>query len=444
MAVRFHRPLDAGSGKALTVGRRPYTDMLMACWFAMPRAIEADGRTWTAGVNGALVARADIGNPFASVLVPVNPGGEVIVLETGIERRWTVDESFSDDHNNPSFLMETDRPPVIFSTRHNGDAAVRVRKGTTPLDLDTLGPVVDVPFTGRVSYAHTWRRPNTDRVILLTRSTAGDSSVHPHRWWCARVSDDYCDTWGAERFLIRWDDQGYLQSVLSGDTVHIQASVHPTRTTQQSIWYLAIDLDSGDITHRDGTVIGNVLAGTDLPLYSPDLDLVEPIADDTDRTWPEAIAADSGHVWSQYHPDDMDGGMYRYAHWDGEAWVVEDVVPTGGRFTDDIDPIYGEHSKQPYQGGASFDVDGDLWLGRRRVDTDGWWAIERWERDDGEWSLAETVAQHPTLRLVRPYCPWNRAVGPRVTWNTVSTYTGFGQYIARADWEGLHSWPGLT
>lgn len=419
--------LSGNPGEILEVAATEYFDAQMACWFSLPRAIEVGGQTFVGGVQSCTVGPDEWDNPWFGILFPIHPGGNVIAVELGVPKRHRMYQSYSDDHNNPSFLFRSDKPPVVFITQHNADNHVKYRVGTTPLDLATLGPPQEIDFTavgGSVSYSQTWAY--NDTVVCICRT--GNPTV---RYWSAAISQDYCATWSAPVQLIDFNDQGYIMSNQIDDVIHCMATVHPSRTTQQSIWYLGINLSNGNITRRDGTVIAN-LSGTNLPLITGDLDLVYAIPDGDVRSWPKDVGPDGTLVWAQWHDvNEPDGGDYKHARWDGSKWITSSICPNGGRWVN-WPLVAGD--QQSYRGGASVDQDGDVWVSRKR--SDNHWAIERWHRSGELWSLEETVASSASRRLVRPYCPPGRTTGPRVIWNEVEQYTSPGQYRAGLDWEG--------
>lgn len=431
------KTITAGSGKGLRVAATDYTDGHMACWFSLPRAIEADGRTFIGGVQSSTAS--DYNDVYSS-LFPVHNGGKIVTIECGVPKKFVDYNSYSDDHNNPSYLFFSDKPPVTFVTQHNADDGVIVRKGTTPLDLTTFGEPEMLDFTAvgsAISYSQTWRRAGQDKVICLSRMKipGGSTYIHKPVYWSLAISEDYCETWSNKQVLIDFTDQGYIMSNLDPDgvTLHVGGSMHPDRNFGQSIIYFSINLDTGDIKKRDGTVIANV-DGTNLPLsYNTDPDQVFTVSE-PDRTWIKDVGPDGSIVWAQWNQDTEShtGGDYKHAKWNGGAWSTTSIVGNGGAFGNN--PV-ANGGTQTYRGGASVDPNGDVFLSRKRPD--GRWAIERWTLS-GSWSLAETIHESLT-RLIRPYCPVNRVSGPRVIWHEVYEYTSPGLYRAAARWEGYPS-----
>src|SRR5690606_2100547 len=108
----------------------------MPCWFAFPRAIEFDGVAHIGGLRSCTVPRDMYDLPLAALFNQITPGGHV-VSESSDGQHQVVYRSFSDDHNNPSYIMEPGKPPLVFITEHNAYNYVSLRIGTTPGDLTT-------------------------------------------------------------------------------------------------------------------------------------------------------------------------------------------------------------------------------------------------------------------------------------------------------------------
>lgn len=426
---------DGGVPRDAASATRPTEfDGLLACWFSMPRAVEVGGRTWAGGVESAVVAADRYDDPLAA-LEPDEPGGNVYAVENRVDTRYLLMESDSDDHNNPSFLLHPDKPPVVFITEHGADDVVSYRVGTTPLDLSTLGPIRHITYEGHgshTSYSQTWAQPGTDRVVCLSRLTDPGAGIFTApRFWSVSVSEDWCETWQPAQKLVHFGDQGYLITAQEGNILHAGGTRHPTHDVGQAIFYVGLDLESGAVIDAAGEVLGNFLTGEGLPLdYVEDTMPVSP-AQEPMRTWMEATGVGPSIVWSEWdQANDPNGGHYRHARWDGSAWRVTTIVESGGMFSNF--PLLNDIEPQPYRGGASIDADGHVWLSRREGST---WSIERWEERAEGWTLAETVASSDEKRLVRPYCPVGHGSGPRVTWHEVSEYASPYLYISSLHFE---------
>lgn len=434
--------VKASGNDGLDVSASGYIDGHMACWFSLPRAMEADGRTFIGGVQSLTLTTMDgYNNPWSTVFSRNHEGGDVITIECGVEKKYVNYNSYSDDHNNPSYLFFDDKPPVVFITQHNADDEVIYRKGSTPLDLTTLGEpqMLDYSTVGpSISYAQVWRKSGSDRVICFTRLKGlGDGPLANPKFWALAVSEDYCETWTNKRDLIDFGDQGYIMSNLAADgkTIHIGGSMHPSRNFGQSLLYFSIDLDDGSIKKRDGTVLGNI-DGTNLPLhYANDTDSVFPVSE-PNRVWIKDVGPNGSLVWAQWNEntESMTGGNYRHARWEGGQWVVSTIVDSGGVFGNY--PLDEDMPTQTYRGGASIDQNGDVFLSRKHPS--GIWAIERWSLDNDSWVLVETLATS-NHRLARPYCPVNRVSGPRVIWHEVYEYTTPGLFRCAVRWDGQTS-----
>jgi hypothetical protein len=155
----------------------------------------------------------------------------------------------------------------------------------------------------------------------------------------------------------------------------------------------------------------------DLPLAFEEVDLVYDAADAGARAWLWDLAFDSsGNPVIAYatFPTEEDH-RYRYARWDGTAWIDTELTPAGSWF-----PTGGERRRyfDPYcSGGIALDHSDPsvVYLSRP---VGGVFEIERWTTPDGgrSWS-SEAVTSGSASNNVRPLVPLGRAAGgPGLIW----------------------------
>lgn len=370
---------------------------LMSSWWCTPKAVEMGGRVYVSSVKSTganRVISVDLSDPSD--------------IDT-----FTLMTNESDDHNAAALLIPTDKPPLVFYARHNQDTLLRYRKGTVIGDITSLGAQQTISLAGQTTYAQLWRRPGTDEVHVWTRERVSGAP----RYWRNAYSTDYASTWSTPRrvFDFGGSQQGYIGTVpiaADPDRLRVALTGHPTSSTFHDIYYCEVDMDSGDVTLRDGTVMGNIKSGTSLPISVSTLDKVVDtdtagghnarLFDIGDGPAPEVFYGD----WTS------DANMIYYrSTWDGAAWAITSVVAAGVTF--------GYFANIHYNGGIMVprDSPGDVcYLSRESAGT---WSIEKWEFS-GSWSLAQ-VLQSGTEKVVRPQPIQDYTAGP-ITWHDVASY----------------------
>ncbi|MFH1689213.1 MAG: BNR-4 repeat-containing protein [Candidatus Eisenbacteria bacterium] len=179
------------------------------------------------------------------------------------------------------------------------------------------------------------------------------------------------------------------------------------------------------LVRADGSPVGKM---EDLPLTFGDADLVYDAAGAGATAWLWDVAFDaSGNPVVAYtafpHVDDH---RYRYARWDGVAWVDTEIAPGGARF-----PTVEKgrrHFDPYYSGGVALDhTDPSIAYLSRPVS--GVFEIERWTTPDGGYSwTSEAVTSGSVHDNVRPLVPIGHAPGgPGLIWMNGS-YVDFTTY----------------
>ena len=194
------------------------TSGLVASWWSVPRAVEVGGRTFAGGTSSMVKEGFEIGSELnwdVLGLPTLDPGGTVSVIELGVPERHVIHQGNSDDHNTPTLLIPEDRPPLVFTTQHNATDTILYRKGTTPLELSTLGPVQEIDLTstgGKVTYTQAYRTGSTDQVTAFSRCGK--------HWWIFVRSDDWGVTWQPPpRLLAYGPNPGYMNAAQVGNNL---------------------------------------------------------------------------------------------------------------------------------------------------------------------------------------------------------------------------------
>lgn len=309
----------------------------------------------------------------------------------------------ADDHLTPAFLIEDDKPPIVIGTRHDQDQVVRIKKGTAPHALDTLGASADIAFGRSVSYCQIMRQSGTNNLAVFARASDG--------WWCSR-STDYGTTWGT---AFRFYGLGYGTFRKIGNDIHYATTTHPTTVVNNAIRYFKINATTGAITNAAGTAIDNlwtmttVMAGTSMTYVRQSYD--------TDAGHNTNRLLDVGHSGSvlamQFHKStpELGGvyGVYRYSTTGASSpssgqspdapqrgWTFEPIVASGSP---------SHYAESSYVGGGEFaGSDNAVWLSR---ESDGDWFLEKYTKSGGVWSKTETrLTRTDGRKLGRPQVPW--------------------------------------
>lgn len=125
----------------------------------------------------------------------------------------------ADERNTPSMLIEDDKPPIVALPRHGQAANVKIRIGTAPHALNTLGPEITVPFAGPTNYSHFMRQTGTNNLAVLTRDEGASAGLAINR------STDWGQTSATSLGLF---GSGYVDFNHASGMIYGATAVHPT------------------------------------------------------------------------------------------------------------------------------------------------------------------------------------------------------------------------
>jgi len=297
----------------------------------------------------------------------------------------------ADDHNTPSILIEDDKPPIVTIPRHGQAANVKIRIGTAPHALDTLGAEITVPFAGLTSYAHIMRQTGTDNIAILTRDEGASSGLALNK------SADYGATWGTS---FRLFGSGYITFRQVGNTIYGAAAAHPITATNGALHGFYINATTGDIfSHHSGTAVGNlwtnstVISSANLTIIRQNMDTDTPT--NTTRLF-DVGPAGSVAVMDFHKSTPELGGTYKVLRKKaGGTWSAE-VLTTSG--------VPLGYDASSYVGGMAFGAtDNEIYLCR---ESSGTWTLERWTATANVWSYIETLETRTGGgKLGRPIMP---------------------------------------
>jgi len=375
-------------------------------WFGGPRAVTAadTGRTYV----GWVTSKGDI-----------RVGA--YVHETGGVVATTLHDDFqTDDHANPSLLLDEDGRLMVFYSGHRGRWTI-YRQMLRPHDFEAwTRERAAGAFTDDVR-GYTYPSPvrlssRGDSVLVFWRGPEYDPAF-------ASSGDDR--DWTPPRVIMEGEEQRYFKVACDDrETVHIAFSDgHPREVEKNGVWY--VRLRDGVFERADGSVVG---ALGDLPIDPEDADRVYDGTGPAGRSWVWDVAADSlGRpviVYAAFPaPDDH---RYRYARWTGDGWEDHQITAAGSWFP----AVADDRSRfEPYySGGLCLDHDDPRTVYLSRP-VNGVYEIERWTtRDGGRTWRSLAVTGGSVMNNVRPVVPRNAGRGgPHVIWMH-GPYTDYMDY----------------
>jgi len=379
------------------------------CWFGEPRAVTA-GRDTMRTFVGYVSSSGDVG---ISAYEHGTGRTEDVVIKPGFQ---------VDDHGSPSILVRPDGKLMVFYCGHRGRWMI-YRTSTHAHEIGKWGR--EHAASGHTGEAAGYTYPNPvslggedDKRYLFWRGSGFLPTV--------AFSETGMD-WSEGVALVQGEgDTPYMKVVSDGEsTIHFAlTNDHPKLDPENSVFYFRYE--SGTFRRVDGSIIGT---WDDLPIGFEDLDLVYDAATAGARAWIWDIALDSsGNPVIAYaaFPEATDH-RYRYALWDGSAWVDSEIVGGGSRFPS-IDRRL-RNFEAYYSGGLALDHSdpSTVYLSRP---VHGIFEIERWKTGDGgrTW-VSSAVTKGSASNNVRPVVPrGHTAGGPQLIWmnGPYHDYTDYG------------------
>ena len=392
-----------------------FTDDGGWCWFADPRALAGDGKTYTGWVT-------ENGSVQAAMLE--NSSGKITVT--------TLHEKYQrDDHDNPAFLFLPGGRLMAFYSKHGGPD-MNARVTTSPGDFTDWQPgrVLDL-FGATERPRKTITYPNP--VMLTAEANAIYLFWRGDSWKPTfSTSTDAGRSWSPAKVIVARtgagnDNRPYVKIASDGkDRIHlIFTDGHPRNEASNSVYYACYR--NGAFYKADGTRIVSV---AQLPFTPEQADCVYSAAATGARAWVFDVAADeAGRPVIAYTqlPEETDH-RYHYACWDGAKWLDTELC-AGGKWFPQTKPGTKE-TETYYSGGLALDHDNPsvVYLSRP---LNGVREIERWTTPDaGKTWKSEAVtsgSKHDNIRpvVVRHYS----ADGPTVLWLNLS-----GRYLHYTDY----------
>lgn len=323
-------------------------------FFNDPRAIKVGADIWASAVSQQM-GRTVVGKV----------GTEPITLSSAFER---------DDHNNAALLRRSSDGRIIeHHSRHGTDNNHYQRISTNPDDLSTWGAETNISAmlggVTEVTYAQLVEL--TSGIYLFLRCVSGALAYYT---WHYSVSVDGGATWAAAQQLFAEDNQRSYTVIGKTGANRVDAicnNGHPDEFTGNSTYHVYFD---GTWHKSDGT--------TFVPPIIPSSGLNS----GGSRVWDGTGGVESW-VWSvggiapnpcvafATFPNRVNDHRYRYARWNGSAWVGGEVATAGGTLYDVVSGVDGSSGavhQDHYSGGINIDPDNpDVIYCSRPIKEDG-------------------------------------------------------------------------
>ena len=385
------------------------------CWWTYPRTVVCGGRTYLGVIR-------DDGNY----------GFDLIGSDGSVRRIITAgsakDRVPGDDHDNTAIVAVPGKPLLMFATKHNGDRFIYRYSFGWNGDAEPVQGWINTPVTFGYGSAAGHTNNFVQALAVPSANTIHLFSTVDNRYQGYMRSEDWGGSVTAQPGSPTptfWIDFGQLYQggtlASFGFCYYTQLASDPTKVRaffgcgfepgQRSVHYCEIDLTTGSITKSDGTVLGNLRTGANLPLpcqpgntpfetvFTPNATGSIQFATDVrgDTTQPEGLFC----IFDSANPDTASVQYWAQRQADN-SWLVEPVTNAGPRFS--TSPSTGYHSN------AQFMPDGSVILGRATGDGSftngtyyGTWNLEKWTRQGPNNWTSVVLQTDPRYPLVRAF-----------------------------------------
>lgn len=377
------------------------------CWFQDERAIVHGGRVLVGTVSTGWDDPARRGDINVIAYDPREREGTLTVLHEGLE---------CDDHDSPALLTLADGWVLAVYSRHGTDGLMRVRMGVPGAGDGSIDwraeSAIEVSDRRGATYSNTFRIRETGEegptVVNLFRGAEWNPAMV--------VSEDGGRSWQAPVRVLRGAGRPYMVYAMDGQgAIHFACSEQHPRNFDTGIRHGFFR--DGGVHASDGVLISALSEGA-APVEG--LTVVRAGAAEA-VAWCSDIRVDREGMPVIVYSVQMDsaglppgrGGedcRYRYARWDGEAWVDAPLAYAGRRlyageddytglvsldpldpsivyFSTDADPVTGEALVSGADGRRHYE------LFRGRTETGGrTWVFERVTSDSTVDNIRPVVA----------------------------------------------------
>lgn len=389
------------------------------CWFSDPRAVYFEGSakcTYTGWIDSA-------GNIYISSYNHIT---------SHLQTHKLCDKLETDDHDNPSILIDKKGFITVFFSKHNKGQPIHMMRSQFPEDIsqwreDRLLNLNDAKKYPEWSNTYTYYSPvqlaaENNKLFLFWRGLDGKPTF--------ATSSDNGENWSIGKIFVMPERiykfrRPYVKIYSSGnDKIHIIfTDGHPRDEKQNSVYYMCYK--NGAFYKADGTKIKNC---NDEAVSPREADVVYDATLTNQKAWVWDVAEDEkGNPVIAYtkFPNDTTH-IYSYVNWDGKCWLNKDLINSGRWFPK---TEKGKIESEPnYSGGMNIDKENPntLYLS---VNRNGVFEIEKWTLPAGKkaWSV-ENITSGSTKNNVRPYAVVGAKAGNplQLLWMQNTNYVFYG------------------
>lgn len=384
------------------------------CWFEDERIIVDNNRLIIGTVK----------SPEGDIDVTVYP------LDTDEARTITLHKGLqSDDHDSPAFLVLPNGHFLAAYSKHGSDRLMRWRISKHAGDATewTTEQTIDVGAGATYSNLFCLKSEN-NRLYNFHRGIGWDPNF--------MISDDLGETWRYGGQLLRNENdpenrmRPYLKYASNNkDTIHfIATEAHPQQHESTSIYHGY--MRNGKVYRSDGTRIRDLSEG---PAEPSELTQVFQ-GDAQNKAWTIDIHLDTNeHPYIVYSVHlSSDDHRYRYARWDGETWLDQEIAHAGTRLYKGEEHYTGLAALHPHDPNRIYiSTDVHPVTGHPLIsEKDGKRHYEIFlglkNRNEAAWSW-NAVTENSTADNLRPIIPISNDQLDSILWlrGTYNTYTDY-------------------
>ena len=391
------------------------------CWFSDPRALYYEGdhkRTYSGWVDS-------LGNIVVGFYDHESNEIKSHVLHEKLEK---------DDHDNPSFFMDSEGKLMVFYSKHStGNSPIFLARATVPEDISTWEPVQKLRLNDTVTYAGLSNTYTYSNIVQLS-----DEQNKLYLLWRGAdfqpnysTSTDNGKTWTSGKILvlperIYRDRRPYMKVASNNkDVIHFSfTDGHPNAEPTNSIYYA--QYRNGVLYKANGD---KIMDWDELPLDPAQADVVYDASASKEKAWIWDIAENGGGnpvmVYVTFPTDT--NHVYYYSIYDQGQWNNHRLLDSGPWFPQTRE---GARQREPnYSGGIVLNHTDPsrVYLSREK---NGVFEIEQWTTNDKgkNWKVRE-ITRNSSFDNVRPFVVRNHADDSlSLLWMNVQKYLHYTDY----------------
>jgi hypothetical protein len=390
------------------------------CWFSDPRAVYHEGnhrRTYSGWVDSA-------GNIVVGFYDHDDRKIETQILHHDLER---------DDHDNPSFFIDSTGRLSVFYSKHATGTPIFMARAKRAEDISEWEPVQKLSLNDTITYARLSDTYTYTNIIQLS-----DEKNKWYLFWRGAdfkpnfsVSEDNGKNWQPGKILILPERiyknrRPYLKVASNNeDVIHFAfTDGHPNAEPTNSIYYMKYH--QGGFFKADGD---KMIQSSEVPVNPAEADLVYHAKPSGEKAWIWDVAEDEDGnpvvVYARFPSDS--NHVYYYAIYNEGSWNNYRLTDSGGWFPDTLP---GRPEREPnYSGGIVLDHDNPshVYLSR---EINGVFEIEKWiTPDKGKNWKVTPVTRNSDFDNVRPFVVRGYQKGsPPVLWMNTKKYLHYTDY----------------